>query len=641
MFMLAIVVFALSAIEVAAVDAPMKGEVFTPQTCPKPAPMVTKDTWQSGEWSGYGWYIWDYAYYNYCKSQVIYHSDWMMGAPCVISSIEFYSFNASPTRYLKIYLGHTTEDFFGDAKGFLPNPPLVFEGDVAWIDGDFTEITLDTPFDYDGLSNLLLVIEDWTGDYESTHYIVGDTLIDVPVTAFGYSDDTTPDGLTPDSGYYAGYYTQFPVTWWTYSIPLTSIYEIQYTEDPGEGTYPSPLDGEIVTTTGIVTGVKSNDNFWLEEYAGDGKNDFGGAWHGIFVYNFDIEPSVGDSLTLTGEVAEYYGMTQLKNISEWTIHSSGHTPPGPTDIFTGELGEDDKDAASAEPYEGCLVKVMGATVTQEVDEHGQWYADDGTGECQIDDLMYDCEPPLGTLCEFIIGCVDYSYDEYAINPRDESDVSYGTDYDAAVEGLPNEGDPAFENDTLDAGVFDPFVDVKNNSPPGGPTISFVVYYKVMDENGNLVASKSANVWNLAPEEQRTVYFQGGIPLMYSGSYTAVVIIQTAFTDPDMDNNISTRYFEVISGAKSGVELIPSEFALCDCEPNPIQGNALIRYELPERVFVSLKIYDSSGRLVKTLVDGEKSAGYHDVSFRPPHQGVYFARFSAGEFNATKRIIAIR
>ncbi|MCK4328270.1 hypothetical protein KAX02_00350, partial [candidate division WOR-3 bacterium] len=199
---LILVAFTLSAADIDAekVEGPVRMELnYTQKLEPDRA------TWQSGVWSGYGMIYWDYTFYNFCKSQVIYHSDWMMDYPCDIWKIGFYSFANSPTRDLKIFIGTTTETSF-DGTGFLPNPPLLmFEGYVSWLDGGVTEIILDTSFTYDGVSNLLLVIEDWTGTYESSHYIVGDnSSSSVNVTAFGYSDGTNPDDLTPDDGYYGG-----------------------------------------------------------------------------------------------------------------------------------------------------------------------------------------------------------------------------------------------------------------------------------------------------------------------------------------------------------------------------------------------------------------------------------------------------
>ncbi|MCK4255263.1 lamin tail domain-containing protein, partial [candidate division WOR-3 bacterium] len=247
---LILVAFTLSAADIGAekVEGPLKMEL---NSTPKLEP--DRATWQSGVWSGYGWYIWDYAYYNFCKSQVIYHSDWMMDFPCDISKIGFYSFANSPTRHLKIFLGTTVETSF-DGSGYLTNPPLVFEGDVSWLDGGVTEIALDPPFSYDGASNLLLVIEDWTGTYVSTHYIVGDnSSSSVNVTAFGYSDDFNPDELIPDVIGYGGYYIEFPLTYWTYllaghDVGVTSILA-------PTGMYSI---GETVTPVAIVENFRAS-----------------------------------------------------------------------------------------------------------------------------------------------------------------------------------------------------------------------------------------------------------------------------------------------------------------------------------------------------------------------------------------------
>jgi hypothetical protein len=55
--------------------------------------------------------------------------------------------------------------------------------------------------------------------------------------------------------------------------------------------------------------------------------------------------------------------------------------------------------------------------------------------------------------------------------------------------------------------------------------------------------------------------------------------------------------------------IPMVFALAQGVPNPFTGKTLIRYQLPRTVHVSLKVYDIAGRLVKTLVNEDKKAGY--------------------------------
>ncbi len=77
-----------------------------------------------------------------------------------------------------------------------------------------------------------------------------------------------------------------------------SIYDIQYTSDPGpNGTYPSPYEGQIVITGGIVCGIDFNDGrFFIT--SGDG-----GEWNGIYVYDDDQTVAVGDSVVIEAEVA--------------------------------------------------------------------------------------------------------------------------------------------------------------------------------------------------------------------------------------------------------------------------------------------------------------------------------------------------
>ena len=55
-----------------------------------------------------------------------------------------------------------------------------------------------------------------------------------------------------------------------------------------------------------------------------------------------------------------------------------------------------------------------------------------------------------------------------------------------------------------------------------------------------------------------------------------------------------------------------QFALYNAYPNPFNPSTTIKFEVPNMMNVSLKIYDISGRLVKTLVNDVKNAGIHSV-----------------------------
>jgi len=197
-----------------------------------------------------------------------------------------------------------------------------------------------------------------------------------------------------------------------------TIYEVQHNDTnqgSGDDCYPSPLVGNAVTISGIVTAVEPPPytNFWLEDPAN-------GLWSGIYVYDNTVHPSRGDSVTITADVYEYYGMTELQNITSSTAHSSGNPLPDTIEISTGTLAGG--CSATAEAYEGLLVKVRNVVVTQTADAYGQWYVDDGSGACQIEDGIYHYEPGLGDQIGAITGVVTYSFDEYEINPRDGNDI---------------------------------------------------------------------------------------------------------------------------------------------------------------------------------------------------------------------------
>jgi len=69
----------------------------------------------------------------------------------------------------------------------------------------------------------------------------------------------------------------------------------------------------------------------------------------------------------------------------------------------------------------------------------------------------------------------------------------------------------------------------------------------------------------------------------------------------------------------------------------------IRYQLPRRSHVALKIFNLLGQDMQTLVDEEKEAGRYEVRWVASRAagGIYFYRLQAGEFVETKKMILLR
>ena len=93
----------------------------------------------------------------------------------------------------------------------------------------------------------------------------------------------------------------------------------------------------------------------------------------------------------------------------------------------------------------------------------------------------------------------------------------------------------------------------------------------------------------------------------------------------------------------GGKLKPMIFRFSQNYPNPFVKFTTIKYQIPIKSKVSLKIYDVTGRCVKTLIDGEKSIGYYKVKWDGEglSTGIYFAKFKAGDYKETKKLILMR
>jgi len=90
------------------------------------------------------------------------------------------------------------------------------------------------------------------------------------------------------------------------------------------------------------------------------------------------------------------------------------------------------------------------------------------------------------------------------------------------------------------------------------------------------------------------------------------------------------------------------FSLEQNVPNPFNPQTIILYSVVRRAVVALRIYDVSGRVVRTLVHGSKSAGTHRVTWNgrdnhgsPVASGLYFYRLSAGGRTATRKMVLLR
>jgi lysophospholipase L1-like esterase len=78
-------------------------------------------------------------------------------------------------------------------------------------------------------------------------------------------------------------------------------------------------------------------------------------------------------------------------------------------------------------------------------------------------------------------------------------------------------------------------------------------------------------------------------------------------------------------------------------PNPFNPSTVLPFSLPSRSFVSLNIYDSTGRKVATILSEELPAGRYSRRWNAAtmSSGIYFCRLQAGAFVETKKLLLLK
>ena len=138
----------------------------------------------------------------------------------------------------------------------------------------------------------------------------------------------------------------------------------------------------------------------------------------------------------------------------------------------------------------------------------------------------------------------------------------------------------------------------------------------------------------------------------SGNGTTSSINIYSFTDRNLssgkynyrlkqiDYNGNYEYFSLNSDV---IIATPKNFFLGQNYPNPFNPSTVINYNIPQDSYVKIKLYDNTGREVRTLLSEFISAGYYTINFNVSDlaSGIYFYNINAGEYTATKKMMLVR
>lgn len=159
---------------------------------------------------------------------------------------------------------------------------------------------------------------------------------------------------------------------------------------------------------------------------------------------------------------------------------------------------------------------------------------------------------------------------------------------------------------------------------------------------------SATTGSIAAAESTTVEIQvtGGPS---AGTFHADLQIDS--DDPDMGSIVVPIEINVTEGVTDAPNIVPSlpaQLALHQAAPNPFHGSTAIRYDLPADGRARLRIYDAAGRLVRTLEDGQRTAGYRTVlwngrnaSGEAVSSGVYFYTLETDNDVIQRKMVLLR
>lgn len=138
-------------------------------------------------------------------------------------------------------------------------------------------------------------------------------------------------------------------------------------------------------------------------------------------------------------------------------------------------------------------------------------------------------------------------------------------------------------------------------------------------------------------------FEGEVGVRYG--FYSIVTDFVSNTEGPKDEAEATIIFGVV--ANEGDASLPREVTLVPPYPNPLHGEATLRWGLPEAGHVTVRVYDVLGREVARLADGETTeAGWHEERWSPRlASGVYIVRLQAESgrqaTTRTQRLVIVR
>lgn len=159
-------------------------------------------------------------------------------------------------------------------------------------------------------------------------------------------------------------------------------------------------------------------------------------------------------------------------------------------------------------------------------------------------------------------------------------------------------------------------------------------------------------WSTQAYYSRDYYTEGDIMATVPGLDQAIGGFRTYYrcaVDPTFECPLPPTGALAAAFGKSDLPPSATAFSLQQNAPNPFNPSTQISFAVPDGgANVSLRVYDLTGRLVRTLVDGPEPAGTRSVTWsgdddrgQPVPSGTYFYRLTAPSFSEQKKMVLLK
>jgi len=203
-----------------------------------------------------------------------------------------------------------------------------------------------------------------------------------------------------------------------------------------------------------------------------------------------------------------------------------------------------------------------------------------------------------------------------------------------------------------------------SNPPysheGSISISLDVMYLTLDDDYNFVTNENdvTLTWDLSSLPETII----GLTLTDNTTNTTTNLLQSeelTFTTiakgsfPAYGSNGVNIYPQVgesqftltvaYSALTTNDDMMPKEFALHPAYPNPFNPSTMISFDVPELQNVSVQIFNITGQLIETLINGNIESGKHKVLWnaRVLPSGIYLAQLKSGERTVTQKLTLLK